>query len=94
MRINPVNNLNFFMPKVSFGEYDGDFYDYSPHTITKSQYEAKKDIINEKYNNMRSSWLRDCDDLEIDNSAVWSRLNEIEKLRNRDLSALSREYRV
>ena len=98
MKIMPVTSNYiqrtqwFSMPKIAFGEIDGDFYNYSPCRISKEQYEAKKDIINEKYDKMRSSWLKDCDDLEINASATWDRLNQIEQCREMDLAELSREY--
>lgn len=100
MKIHPVannyyqNSAKFLTQKVSFGEIDGDFYDYSPRRISKEEYAVKKDIINKKYDNMRSSWLNDCEDLEINNSEVWNELNKIEKRREMDLVELSRDYEV
>lgn len=99
MKISPITNYvqnqtKSSIPKVSFGEIDGDFYDYSPRRISKEEYAVKKDIINEKYDRMRSSWLNDCDDLEINNSEVWNKLNKIEKRREMDLVELSRDYEV
>lgn len=76
---------------VSFGEMDGDYYDYSPR-MTKSQYSARKDAINEKYDNMRSSYLSDADDLEFDNSVVWQHLHRIEQMRDRELAGLNANY--
>lgn len=100
MKITPIaqsyikNNQSLLTPKVSFGEYDGDFYDFSQPKMTKEQFEAKKASINEKYNNLRSAWLTDCDDLGISSSVAWMKLGQIEKLRYRDLSALQREYEL
>lgn len=99
MRINPIinyvqNQARFSMPKISFGEIDGDFYSCSSRRISRESYETKKDKINEKYDKMRSSWLSDCDDLEISHSAVLDKLNQIEKHREMDLAELSREYDV
>ena len=77
--------------KVSFGESE-DYSDYYAPRITKSQYEAKKSIINEKYNNMRSSYLNDADDLEFDNSVVWQQLKRIEDMRDSELANLESEW--
>lgn len=99
MKINSIINHNYGLNtakyyKVSFGEYDGDDYSYTPrHRMTNAQYETRKDIINDKYDSMRSSWLNNCDDLELSNTAVWRRLNEIEKMRNNALFELESEYR-
>ena len=100
MKITPItqsyikNTQSLLTPKVSFGEYDGDFYDFFQPKMTKEQFEAKKASINEKYDNLRSAWLADCDDLGINSSAAWMKLSQIEKLRYRDLSALQREYEL
>lgn len=98
MRISSIisnytqNITKFSAPKISFGELDGDFYDYVPCKMSKEQYAIKKMSINEKYDNMKSSWLSDCDDLEISNSAAWNRLKQIEQQRSRDLAILEQEY--
>ncbi|MBO6272847.1 hypothetical protein J6O48_08735 [bacterium] len=78
--------------KVSFGESEDYNDSYSAPRITKSQYEARKSIINEKYNNMRSSYLNDADDLEFDNSVVWQQLKRIEEMRDSELSSLESEW--
>ncbi len=96
MKIYPIININTrtnviknFRP--SFGEYDGDDYSYSynKNHASESEIAVKKDLINEKYNRMRSSWIRDCEDLEFDNNVMWKRLREIEELRDRELAQIN-----
>ena len=50
--------------------------------------------INEKYNNLRSSYLKDADDLEFSSVEVWKQLDNIEKMRSAELSRLASEYAV
>lgn len=86
------NTQKLAVPKISFGEYDGDFYDSSSRKNLKEQYELKREMINEKYDRIRSSLLRDCDYLEISNPAIYNRLNQIEKQREIDLAELNNVY--
>ena len=86
------NSIKNISKNVSFGELDGDYFDYVPR-MSKSQYEAKKDAINEKYDSKRGSYLSDADDLEFDNSVVWQQLERIEQMRECELRDLESEYR-
>lgn len=79
------------MKNVSFGELDGDFYDYQPR-MTKNDYLARKLAINEKYDSKRSSYLCDADDLGFDNNVVWQQLRRLEQMRNRELRDLDSDY--
>lgn len=98
LQISSFSKNNFNISKissnVSFGEYDGDDYSYSPRYISKAEYDVKKEIINEKYNNLRSSYLKDADDLEFSSVEVWKQLDNIEKMRDAELSRLASEYGV
>jgi hypothetical protein len=92
---NYIQNFNnHSLLKISFGELDGDYYDYSPCKITREQYEAKKDTVNEKYDKMRAHWLNLCDDIEINNRIAWNEIHRIEELRTRELNSLEQEYRT
>ena len=89
-----ANNIHSSMKSsknVSFGELDGDCYDYTPR-MTKSQYAARKDAINEKYDLKRSSYLSDADDLGFSNSVVWDQLKHLEQMRDRELRDLESDY--
>lgn len=89
-----VNNIQSSVKShknISFGELDGDFYDYTPR-ITKSQYDARKEQINEKYDLKRSSYLSDADDLGFNNSVVWEQLKHLEQMRERELRNLESDY--
>lgn len=88
-----INSLNKFKnhSKVSFGEIDGDFYSSSSR-MSKTDYENKKNLINEKYDRKRSSWLQDADDLDIPSTEVWKQLNDIEEMRRLELKELETEY--
>ena len=76
---------------VSFGELDGDFYEYRPR-MTRAQYEARKSSINEKYDNQRSEYLGNADDLGFGDSVVRQNLQRIEQMRSRELSNLEYDY--
>ena len=78
--------------KVSFGEYDGDWGSDYTSRMSRDTYNTKEEQINEKYDKMRSSWLSDCDDLDISASATWDRLKEIERMRENELADLESEY--
>ncbi len=81
--------------KISFGELDGEPYSqwYSTPKMSRAEYNAKKSAINEKYDDKRSLWFHDADDIGIDNSAFYAQLSRIEELRNIELSKLEAEYR-
>ena len=80
--------------KVSFGEYDGDYSSYLYQRISKSEYNAKKELINEKYDNKRSSLLQDADDLGLPSTEVWKQLDNIEKMRTAELERLKIDFYI
>lgn len=89
---SPVKQIIKPVKNISFGEIDGDYYSNSSFRMTKYEYEAKKDRINDKYDAQRSSLLQKADDIEMNATALWKELDRIEKLRNSELSALASEY--
>lgn len=102
MRISSIinnhipNYKNNSTGKVTFGEFDGDYCASSKYKIkiTKEEYEIKKDIINEKYKDMKHYWLDIGDDIGMNNVVLWEKLNNIEKQRRRELKILKDEYEI